>query len=81
MRVFRIQINSSVIVVNLGVLLAALLTLLIGWLTDNQQLLATILSPSQLLTLTAVQSFVTLLLRSTNVTGAKPFEILPKEEK
>lgn len=78
MKIFRLKINSSVIVVNLGVVLAALATLALGWVTDNQALLESILTPAQLLTLSAVQGIVTMILRSTNVTGAKPIEVLPK---
>lgn len=80
MKIFRLKINSSVVIVNLGVILITLATLALGWLTDNQELLASILTPTQLLALSAVQAAVTLVLRTTSVTGNKPIEILPKED-
>lgn len=80
MKIFRLKINSSVVIVNVGVILITLATLALGWLTDNQELLASILTPTQLLALSAVQAAVTLVLRTTSVTGNKPIEILPKED-
>lgn len=80
MKIFRLKINSSVVVVNFGVILVALATLAIGWLTDNQELLASVLSPTQMLAVSAVQAAITLLLRTTHVSGNKPIEVLPKEE-
>lgn len=79
MKIFRIKINSSVVVVNGGVLLVVLGSLLVGWLTDNQEMMKAILSPTQLLILSGVQSALTIWLRTTNTQGKKPVEVLSKD--
>lgn len=81
MKLWRLKINSSVIVFNGLALLAALATLIVSQITDNQAMLANLLTPTQLLMLTLFQSGVTMWLRNTNVTGQKPVEILPAPEK
>ena len=62
-------------------LLAALATLIVGLITDNQAMLANLLTPTQLLFVTLIQSGITMCLRNTNVTGQKPIEILPATTK
>lgn len=76
MKLWRLKINSSVIVFNGLALLAALAALVVGYLTDNQDMLKTILSPTQLMIVTLVQSAITVWLRTVNVTGDKPIEII-----
>jgi hypothetical protein len=81
MLIWLLEINSSVIVFNGLALLAALATLIVGQITDNQAMLANLLTPTQLLFVTLIQSGITMWLRNTNVTGQKPIEILPATTK
>ncbi len=77
MKIWRLKINSSVIVFNGLALLVALATLLVGYLTDNQAMLKEILTPTQVMVVTVIQSAITMWLRNINVTGDKPIEIVP----
>ncbi len=77
MKIWRLKINSSVIVFNGLALLVALATLLVGYLTDNQAMLKEILTPTQVMVVTVIQSAITMWLRNVNVTGDKPIEIVP----
>ena len=77
MKLWRLKINSSVIVFNGLALLVALATLLVGYLTDNQAMLKEILTPTQVMVVTVIQSAITMWLRNVNVTGDKPIEIVP----
>ena len=77
MKIGRLKINSSVIVFNGLALLVALATLLVGYLTDNQAMLKEILTPTQVMVVTVIQSAITMWLRNVNVTGDKPIEIVP----
>lgn len=81
MKLWRLKINSSVIVFNGLALLAALATLVVSQITDNQAVLANLLTPTQLILVTLFQSGITMWLRNTNVTGQKPIEILPAATK
>lgn len=77
MKIWRLKINSSVVVFNGLALLVALATLLVGYLTDNQVMLKEILTPTQVMVVTVIQSAITMWLRNVNVTGDKPIEIVP----
>lgn len=77
MKIWRLKINSSVVIFNGVAILAAIATLLVGYLTDNQAMLKELLTPQQLLVVTLIQSTVTMWLRNTHVTGQKPIEVVP----
>lgn len=79
MKIFRVKINSSVVLINVAYILVMLATALVGWTTDNQELLKATLSPSQFMIFSTIQSIVTIWLRTTQVKGNKPIEILPKD--
>lgn len=81
MQIFRIKINSSVVLINVAYILVVLATALIGWATENQELLKATLSPSQFMLFSTIQSLITIWLRTTNVRGNKPIEIVPKDPK
>ena len=79
MKIFRLKINSSVVYINVAYILVMLATGLVGWVTDNQELLKATLSPGQLMVFSTIQSLITIWLRTTNVQGKKPIEIIPKD--
>lgn len=79
MKVFRFKINSSVVIVNVGVILVQVGLLLAGWMTDNQELVEQMLTPAQLMIFSSIQAALNLFLRVTHVTGKKPVEIISKE--
>lgn len=81
MQTFRLKINSSVVLINVAYILVVLATAVLGWATDNQELLKATLSPSQFMLFSAIQSIITIWLRTTNVQGNKPIEIIPKDPK
>ena len=81
MKLWRLKINSSVIVFNGLAVLAALATLIVSQITDNQAALTNLLTPTQMVCVTLFQSGITMWLRNTNVTGQKPIEILPATSK
>ncbi len=79
MKIFRLKINSSVVLINAAYILVMLATAIVGWATDNQELLKATLSPGQFMVFSTVQSLITIWLRTTNVQGNKPIEIVPKD--
>ena len=54
MKIWRLKINSSVIVFNGLALLAALATLIVGQITDNQAMLANLLTPVQVVIISLI---------------------------
>jgi hypothetical protein len=79
MKILRLKINSSVVLINAAYILVMLATAIVGWATDNQELLKATLSPGQFMVFSTIQSLVTIWLRTTNVQGNKPVEIVPKD--
>lgn len=79
MKIFRVKINSSVVLINVAYILVVLATAVVGWATDNQELLKATLSPSQFMIFSTIQSLITIWLRTTNVQGKKPIEVVPKD--
>lgn len=79
MKIFRVKINSSVVLINAAYILVMLATAVTGWITDNHELLKATLSPSQFMIFSTIQSLITIWLRTTNVQGKKPIEIIPKD--
>ena len=79
MKIFRVKINSSVVLINAAYILVMLATAVMGWITDNQELLKATLSPGQFMIFSTLQALITIWLRTTNVQGKKPIEIIPKD--
>jgi hypothetical protein len=80
MKVFNLKINSSVVTVNVGVILVSLIGLAVAWFTDNQALLTADLSPVQLMVVTTIYGIVNTWLRTQNTKGLKPVEVIRKDE-
>lgn len=78
MKILNVKINSSVISFNLLALVAMLIGTLGAWVTDNQQLINEVLTPTQAMVAVGVVNMVNLYLRTSNVQGKKPIELVDK---
>lgn len=74
-----IKINSSVVKFNLLVILTSIFTVFATWFTDNQAALEEVLGSPWILAITSIISVVNVILRTTNLRGLPPVEIVKKE--
>lgn len=81
MRIFNININSSVVTFNVIAIIGAIVAYLVDWVTGNQETLSTVFTPEQISIGLAIFSAINIFLRTQNVTGRPPIEVKPKPEK
>ncbi|BDH16653.1 MAG: hypothetical protein [Bacteriophage sp.] len=77
MKLGKFKINSSVVKFHaIVVVLCSVAIIASTWFSANKEVLATILSPVQYAVVTMVFSLITIVLRTTNVQGKPPVEIV-----
>lgn len=75
---FSIKINSSVVKFNLLVIFASVFAAFYAWFGGNQEMLKDVFSPATLSIITTIMGIINLALRTTNVKGLPPVEIVSK---
>lgn len=76
MRIFNLRINSSVITFNLSAFIVIALTYLTSMVTENQDIINQIFTPTQSMAILGVVSVLTMWLRVSNLQGKKPVEVI-----
>lgn len=74
MKIWRLKINSSVVIFNLGVFLFIALSYITGFITGNEALIREVFGPTTAGLITMIGNLITIWLRSSNLKGLPPIE-------
>lgn len=81
MKVMRLKINSSVVILNISIILVTIGAAIAAWVTGNEAMLKELLGPEATALLITLSSIATIYFRTTGLKGLPPIEILPAEDK